>query len=122
MTLRARTMRRLFCVSCVAALATVATAQAQTQDTPPAHDRMAMKTKCQTMMASMKTAEARLDELVARMNSATGQQKVEQIAAVLTEMVAQRKAMHGSMACMNDAAVPANPPKEKPEAGHEQHH
>ena len=123
MTTIARTVGRLLCVGCAAVLATGATAQAQTPGTPPNHDRMAMMAKCQTMMAGMKTQQSKLDDLVAKMNAATGQPKIEQMAAVMTELVAQQKAMRGQMKCMHDApAAPANPSKEKPEGGHEQHH
>ena len=52
------------------------------------------------MMEQMKANDAKLDELVAKMNAATGDAKVDAIAAVVTEMVAQRKAMRGHMAPM----------------------
>ncbi len=46
------------------------------------------------MMARCKAMDARLDELVATMNTATGQQKIDAMAALLNELVQQRKAMH----------------------------
>ncbi len=123
MTTIARTLGRLLCVAGAVVLATGATAQAQSRETPPTHDRMAMMAKCQTMMAGMTTEQSKIDDLIAKMNAATGQSKIEQMAAVLTELVAQQKAMHGQMKRMHDApGGPANPQKEKPEAGHEQHH
>lgn len=41
----------------------------------------------------MDSADARLDRLVGTMNQATGNSKVEAMAAVINEMMAQRKAM-----------------------------
>ena len=45
------------------------------------------------MMSRMKEMDARLDEKVAAMDAAKGDQKVEAIAAVIKEMVSQRKSM-----------------------------
>ena len=123
MTHTVRTLARLLCAGCVAGFTTVATLHAQTAETPPARDRAAMMSNCQSMMAGMKANQDKLDDLVAKMNAATGSLKVEQIAAVLTELVAQQKAMHAHMMSMGGApAAPTNPPTAQPEAGHEQHH
>lgn len=125
MTHRAKALARLLCVAGVASFMTVATLHAQTPETPPAPDRAAMMANCQSMMASMKADEDKLDDLVAKMNAATGQLKVDQIAAVLTELVARQKAMHAHMMSMSmggTPGVPANPPTAQPGAGHEQHH
>ena len=58
----------------------------------------------QKMMEDMKAMDARLDTLVQQMNSATGQAKVDATAAVVSELVTQRKTtfdrmdgMHGEM-------------------------
>ena len=51
----------------------------------------------QHMMQSMTAADQRLSELVAKMNAATGDKKVEAMAAVVTELVAQRKQMQEQM-------------------------
>ena len=45
------------------------------------------------MMSMMDSADARLDRLVSTMNTATGSRKVPAMAAVINELVAQRKAM-----------------------------
>jgi ATP phosphoribosyltransferase len=73
--------------------------------TPQAHDMMA---KCkaamadhETMMANMKAADQRLDELAAKMTSASGPAKLDATAAVVSEIVAQRKAMRESMMKMH---------------------
>ena len=57
----------------------------------------AMMEKKQQMMQKCKMMDARLDELVAAMNTATGQQKIDAMAALLNELVQQRKSMHEMM-------------------------
>jgi hypothetical protein len=65
---------------------------------PPAcQEMMAMR---QSMRAEQATADAKLNDLVAKMNAASGEQKVDAIAAVVSEMVAQRQARHEKMAAM----------------------
>jgi predicted nucleotidyltransferase len=49
------------------------------------------------MMSNRKDQEAELDKLVADMNSAPSDKKVDAIAAVVTKLVEQRKAMHERM-------------------------
>jgi hypothetical protein len=49
------------------------------------------------MMSNWKDQEAELDKLVADMNSAPPDKKVDAIAAVVTELVEERKAMHERM-------------------------
>jgi pyruvate/oxaloacetate carboxyltransferase len=123
MTDTAKTLRRLLSIGCVAGFTTVVTVQAQTHETAPAHDRMAMMANCQSMMAGMKANQDKLDDLVAKMNAATGQPKIEQMAAVLTELVAQQKAMRAHTMHMDRApAAKTNTQQEQPPAGHEQHH
>lgn len=46
---------------------------------------------------NMMAAAARLDELVAKMNAAQGQAKVDAVAEVVTALVQQHQAMHGNM-------------------------
>jgi hypothetical protein len=67
--------------------------------TPPAAqggmpDHQAMMTR---MMANMQAEQKKLDELVAQMNTATGPEKVDRIAAVVTEMAAMHKRMSTMM-------------------------
>ena len=45
------------------------------------------------MMSMMDSADARLDRLVSTMNKTTGSRKVQAMAAVINELVAQRKMM-----------------------------
>ena len=54
------------------------------------------------MMSRMKEMDARLDAKVAAMDSAKGDQKVEAMAAVIKEMVSQRKEMQEHMMKMHD--------------------
>lgn len=63
-----------------------------------------MKAECQAMMAKkqemqdqMKAKEAALDKLVAEMNAAKGDAMEKSMAAVINELVAQRKASHAMM-------------------------
>jgi hypothetical protein len=63
-----------------------------------------MAAKCQAMMAArdkmmteMKAADERLDDLVAKMNAASGMEKAEATAAVVNEMVTQRRTMRDGM-------------------------
>jgi len=63
-----------------------------------------MSARCQAMMADhekmmteMKAADARLDDLVAKMNGAPAMEKAAATAAVVNEMVAQRRTMRDGM-------------------------
>lgn len=51
----------------------------------------------ENMMQQVQAADARMDKLVGEMNRATGQKKVEAMAAVINELVAQRKQMRSHM-------------------------
>jgi hypothetical protein len=55
-----------------------------------------------TMMADMKAADQRLDGLVLTMNAASGMEKVTATAAVVSEIVAQRKTMRDGMMKMQE--------------------
>lgn len=52
------------------------------------------------MMAKMEAMDARLDSLVKGMNAATGSKKADAVAAVINELVAQRKQMREQMMAM----------------------
>ena len=123
MTHTAQTLRNGVWIGCLAAIALVATPQAQTKEMPShAHAAMGMMADCQTMMAEMKASQEKLDDLIAKMNAATGDQKIAQMAAVLTELVAHQKAMHARMTMMAHESAPLpNPSGEQPPVGHEQH-
>ena len=61
----------------------------------------AMMAEHEKMMAEMKTTDQRLDDLVGKMNAASGQAKVNAVATVVTEIVAQRKTMRDRMMQMH---------------------
>jgi len=94
--------------------ASIATAQ---QPRAASSDRRGMSSQNQMAMATMDSLNHRLDSLVSRMNRASRNQKVESMAAVINEMVAQRKAMlermhqmiggrEGMTKMMGDSAAP----------------
>jgi len=63
--------------------------------TPPAAQGAAAEH--QAMMANMQAEQKKLDDLVAQMNAAQGPEKVDRIAAAVTEMAAMHKRMSGMM-------------------------
>jgi len=54
------------------------------------------------MMAEMQARQQKLDDLVAKMNAATGAEKVDAIAAVVNELVEQRGQMRSHMWQMHE--------------------
>ena len=98
---------------CVAVLLQAPDSRAQAPQVPPpqsqatatvpadtAAKHQAMMAEHEVMMAEMKAADERLDRLVATMASAPGAAKVDAMAAVVLEMVAQHRAMRHDMAMM----------------------
>ena len=65
----------------------------------------AMMAEREKMMTGMKAADQRLDELVAKMNTASGMEKMTATAAVVTEMVTQRRTMRDGMMKMQDGMM-----------------
>jgi len=57
----------------------------------------AMMADQERMMAEMQAADQRLDALVSKMNAASGADKAEATAAVVNEMVTQRRTMRDGM-------------------------
>lgn len=64
---------------------------------PGQHRDSTMMMNHENMMQQVQAADARMDKLVGEMNRATGQKKVEAMAAVINELVAQRKQMRSHM-------------------------
>jgi hypothetical protein len=71
-----------------------------------------MEAKCQAMMAerekmvaAMKAADQRLDDLVVKMNTASGMEKMAATAAVVTEMVTERRTMRDGMMKMREGMM-----------------
>jgi len=88
--------------------------QAKGAEMPPAcQEMMAMR---QSMRAEQASADAKLNDLVAKMKAASGEKKVDAIAAVVSEMAAQRQARHEKMAAMQSkmAAAMENCPADCP--------
>ena len=74
------------------------------------------------MMKKMAAADQQLDDLLARMNVARGEEKVAAIAAVVTELTAQRAQMQEHMrthcaAKMSSMHGSAEMAKKEPETG-----
>jgi len=65
----------------------------------------AMMAQHENMMAEMKAADQRLEDLVAKMNAASGQAKVDATAATVTEIAAQRKLMRDRMMAMHQGMM-----------------
>jgi hypothetical protein len=65
----------------------------------------AMMADREKMMSAMKAADQRLDELVAKMNTASGMEKMTATAAVVTEMVTQRRTIRDGMMKMQDGMM-----------------
>jgi hypothetical protein len=86
----------------LAATVTLVAQQQETQKPPagestPEVQAAEMIGRHQKMMANMKAMDAKLNELVAKMNSATGEAKVDAIAELLTTIVQQHQSMRGGM-------------------------
>jgi len=71
-----------------------------------------MAAKCQAMMAGhekmmaeMKAADQRLDDLAGKMNAASGMAKADATAAVVNEMVTQRRTMRDGMMKMQSGMM-----------------
>jgi hypothetical protein len=93
-------------------LAAQATPKPQHAATDKAKPPSEMAAKCQAMMAGrekmmaeMKAADQRLDGLVATMNAASGAEKTTATAAVVTDMVAQRRTMRDGMMKMQEGMM-----------------
>jgi len=54
------------------------------------------------MMEEQKAQDAEIDKLMAEMNAATGEKRVDAIVAVINKLVEQRKAMREKMAAQLD--------------------
>ena len=134
-----RNLRKPLMWAAVLALVVVTARPGQAQTAP--NDMAAMKQGMgahmmadhQKMMADMKASQKKLDDLVAAMNQATGDDKVNKLAAVVTEMVAQQREMCERMMMAGSMMMPmstmqrtrrhaAPAPAGKPEDDHAAHH
>jgi ABC-type microcin C transport system permease subunit YejB len=79
------------------------TSSAQHEHDQPSPAGMADMMKMhEQMMAEMKAADAKLDQLLSRMNAATGNAKTSALADVVNELARQQKTMHERMGTMHD--------------------
>jgi hypothetical protein len=98
---------------------TVVLAQSPTagQNEMAAHKQMMAEQK--GMMAEMTAADQKIADLVAKMNAAKGEERIAAMAAVVNELVAQRKQMRESCGMMMKAPTAA---AEASEPDHGAHH
>jgi hypothetical protein len=89
-------MKRVILV--LAGLLVVASAAGHAQNQPAAPDPHPKMAGQQPMMASMQAADRKLDDLVAQLNAARGEDRLDKVIAVVKELVAERKAMRDMMA------------------------
>ena len=87
-------------------------AQAQHQHAQPPAAQAGMAEKCKAMMAEhqkmmdgMKAADARLEQLVARVKASSGQAKADATSDAVVEIVAQRRTMHEAMMKMHQGTM-----------------
>lgn len=98
----------------------------------PTPDRRSGMAGGQMSMMMVDSLNHRLDSLVDRMNRAGGNQKVQAMAAVINELVIQRKAMQermhqmmergGMMRMMNDSASGGPSPTARPDTAADTNH
>lgn len=70
---------------------------ARSQETPARADMHAMMAGQHNMMASMEASNKKLDDLVAQLNAAKGDDRIDKLVAVVNELVAERKQMTSMM-------------------------
>lgn len=94
-----------FTVAVVAQVPPGQSGQKGQRATAPSQKKMTMD--CDQMMAAhqkmldeVKAMDSRLDDLTQKMNTATGQAKIDATAAVVSELVSQRKTMREHMESM----------------------
>lgn len=94
----------LFCMMLIAgSMSFVTPASGQAPDRPKISPQQ-MQEKCQEMMAKheemqqeMAAMDARLGALLQQMNAASGEERIDAMAAVLNELIEQRRDMHEMM-------------------------
>lgn len=124
-------MSRLF-VGLVVLVLSASPAAAQQPGAPTPDRRPGMAGGNQMSMMMVDSLNHRLDSLVDRMNRAGGNQKVQAMAAVINELVIQRKAMQermhqmmergGMMRMMNDSASGGPRPTARPDTAADTNH
>lgn len=82
-------------------LLTFTSGMAQGTAQQPQANMQEMMKMHEQMMAGMKVDNAKLDALVENMNAAAGEEKINAVAVVVTELARQHKAMHEHMGQMH---------------------
>lgn len=70
---------------------------ARSQETAAKPDMHAMMADQHNMMASMEASTKKLDQLVAQLNAAKGNDRIDKLVAVVNELAAERKQMMNMM-------------------------
>jgi hypothetical protein len=70
---------------------------ARSQETATKPDMHTMMAGQQNMMMSMQASNRRLDDLIAQLNAAKGNDRIDKLVAVVNELAAQRKQMTSMM-------------------------
>jgi hypothetical protein len=71
---------------------------ARSQEPAAKPDMHTMMAGQQKMMMSMQASDKKLDDLVAKLNAAKGNDRIDSLVAVVNELAAERKQMTGMMA------------------------
>jgi len=100
----------------------VASAAGRAQNPPAAADPHPKMAGQQPMMASMQAADKTLDDLVAQLNTARGDDRLDKVIAVVKELVAERKAMRDMMAGRGGMMMNRESAAPTPGGDHSTHH
>jgi len=92
--LRASDMKKLILIGIALVAFAVGVARSQETKGPDTHAMMAGQ---HNMMMAMQASDKKLDELVAQLNAAKGNDRIDKLVAVVNELVAERKLMTGMM-------------------------
>ena len=80
----------------------VSGAVGRTQNQPAASGTQTMMASQQKMMAAMQASDRKLDDLVAQMNAAHGNDRLDRVIAVVNELAASRKQISSMMSMHDD--------------------
>jgi len=100
----------------------VAGAAGRAQNPPTAPNQPATMAGQQQMMASMQAADKKLDDLVAQLNAARGDDRLDKVIAVVKELVAERKTMRDMMAGRSGMMMHGEPAAPATGNDHSTHH
>jgi hypothetical protein len=103
----------------------VSSAIGHTQHQPATSGTHAMMANHQQMMAAMQAADKKLNDLVAQMNAARGNDRLDRVIAVVNELAAAHKQMSGMMSMhhgMMQGSANAPAGASKPAEDHESNH